>query len=66
MSKLVLVDKCPEKKNDPVGLYRASRDRLNKVMQHMGETNVTKVASMMIDFAYENIEWVEEAGDVEG
>ncbi len=60
MNKLKLIDKNPEKKNDPVGLYRSSRDKLNKVMLHMGETNVTKVASMLIDYAYENIEWVSE------
>lgn len=60
MSKLVLVDKSPEKKNEPVGLYREAKDMLNKVMKRTGEKNASKVASMMIKYAYENIEWVTE------
>lgn len=60
MSKLVLVDKSPEKKNEPVGLYREARDMLNKVMKRMGDSNATRVASMMIKYAYENIEWITE------
>lgn len=56
--KLVLVAKHPAKKNEPVGLYRSARDKLNEVMRIMGTTNATQVASMMIEFAYEHIEWV--------
>ena len=56
-------DKNPEKKNEPVGLYRSARDKLNKVMQRTGDTNATKIASMMIEYAYDHIEWIEEGID---
>lgn len=55
-------DKNPEKKNEPVGLYRSARDKLNKVMLRTGDTNATRVASKMIEYAYENIEWIKEEG----
>lgn len=50
----------PEKKNEPVGLYRSARDKLNKVMLRTGDTNATRIASIMIEYAYDNIEWTTE------
>lgn len=62
-NKLVLIAKNPAKKNAPVGLYKSARDKLNEVMRIMGTTNATQVASMMIEYAYANIEW--ETSDAE-
>lgn len=53
-------DNHPKKKNEPVGLYKSARDKLDEVMQRTGDTNATRVASVMIEYAYDHIEWIKE------